>query len=682
MKIGGRAKGQSAIAASAYRSGEKLKDYETGLTSDYSRKQRIVCCGIALCENAPEEYANRETLWNAVHKVEKAKDARLWREIEVALPRELNQEEQIATVKEFVKYLTEKGMCADWAIHDSGDGNPHAHIMLTTRSILPNGKWAGKSRKVYDLDESGQRIFQKVDKTGRKQYKCHKEDYNDWNAKERVEEWRAVWAECCNARLSEQDRIDHRSYERQGKEQLPTIHEGYYARKIVSQGRHSELVSRNDEIRQQNSLLENIENQVNAIETEIQRLTIEQRNKIKLYLAKFQSIGFEFPKPDSDEYTRMFERITQELSKLPGFTFQLAQECAINRPQLYRQRAIGKTAKRLEQQLQEENISFVCSKNKDDYYYTIKFEDKKRVTQIMQQLCTPKNQPEQPVPSEKPQVQTKPISQETIDNIISLKKDYVAKYLIYCYLQATHKCLEAQSAYQIAQSRVSTFKEYSAKLRELEEQIKKTINPIKKKKLRNDYRDTYDFLEVIADRVQSALKISLAYNGQELSYQTATPEHLNAILERTYAPLHQLELASNAEIKQNELIDDLTNIKIDAEMIKSALNKFRNACAELSYCSDAERQRAFSTILSYEVPLMKFEDYPSEERQMVYSAIRDIISSLKFDTPPNSSTQAIPDSESTTAIQSEDKATYITSQAEPRQEQENQTPTLPRFRRH
>lgn len=279
VKIGGRAKGQSAIAASAYRSGEKLKDSETGLTSDYSRKQRIVCCGIALCENAPEEYANRETLWNAVHKIEKAKDARLWREIEVALPRELTLKEQLHTVQDFVKYLTKKGMCADWSIHDSGDGNPHAHIMLTTRSILPNGKWAGKSRKVYDLDENGERIFQKIDKTGRKQYKCHTESYNNWNDKERVEEWRAVWEECCNVRLSEQDKIDHRSYERQRKEQIPTIHEGYYARKIASQGRYSELVSRNDEIRQRNSLLENIENQVNAIEVEIQQLMSEQKQK-------------------------------------------------------------------------------------------------------------------------------------------------------------------------------------------------------------------------------------------------------------------------------------------------------------------------------------------------------------------------------------------------------------------
>ena len=190
VKIGSRGKGQSAVAAAAYRSGEKLTDKETGAISDYTRKGGVVFSEISLCDNAPAEYADREVLWNAVHQIEKTKDAQLWREIEVALPKELNRAEQIETVRAYVKGLTAQGMCADWSLHDKGDGNPHAHIMLTVRSIEPSGKWASKSRKVYDLDENGQRIFQKVDKSGRKQYKCHKEDHNNWNQKERVEEWR------------------------------------------------------------------------------------------------------------------------------------------------------------------------------------------------------------------------------------------------------------------------------------------------------------------------------------------------------------------------------------------------------------------------------------------------------------------------------------------------------------
>lgn len=279
IKIGSRAKGQSAVAASAYRSGEKLTDKETGLISDYTRKSGVVFSEIALCENAPSEYSNRETLWNAVHSIEKNKNAQLWREFEVALPKELNRDEQIETVRDFVNKLTEQGMCIDWALHDKGDGNPHAHIMATMRSIEPNGKWSPKSRKVYDLDENGERIFQKIDKSGRKQYKNHKEDYNDWNAKERVEEWRSAWADCCNARLAERDRIDHRSYERQGSELIPTIHEGYIARKLVKDGKSSERVQINEDIRQKNS-------QLKQINLEFKKIEIEKAPKIIEFISK------------------------------------------------------------------------------------------------------------------------------------------------------------------------------------------------------------------------------------------------------------------------------------------------------------------------------------------------------------------------------------------------------------
>ena len=279
IKIGSKSKGQSAVAAAAYRSGEKLTDKETGLTSDYTKKEGVVFSEISLCENAPSEYADRATLWNAVHQIEKNKNSRLWREFEVALPQELSREEQIATVRDFVKQLTARGMCADWSLHDKGDGNPHAHIMATMRSITEDGKWAAKSRLVYDLDEHGERIFQKVNKQGRKQYKNHKEDYNDWNAAERVEEWRAAWAECCNSRLAEHDRIDHRSYARQGVNQIPTVHEGYAARQRVADGLPSDRVQLNDEIRHRNTLLQRIATQLKSVEEEMKQLMSEQNQE-------------------------------------------------------------------------------------------------------------------------------------------------------------------------------------------------------------------------------------------------------------------------------------------------------------------------------------------------------------------------------------------------------------------
>ena len=276
IKTGGRAAGKSAVAAAAYRSGDKLIDMETGLESDYTRKSGVVYSEVSLCEHAPAEYANRENLWNAVHKIEKASNARLWREIEVALPHEFNRDEQIETVREYVKGLTDRGMCADWSIHDKADGNPHAHIMLTTRSIDANGKWAAKSRKVYDLDENGEKIYQRTDKDGRKQYKSHKEDYNDWNDKERIEEWREAWANVCNKHLSEEKKIDHRSYERQGKQQEPTRHEGYTARKIEAKGGISELCQENREIKARNDILQQIAEQLKTIGEELKQLIAEK----------------------------------------------------------------------------------------------------------------------------------------------------------------------------------------------------------------------------------------------------------------------------------------------------------------------------------------------------------------------------------------------------------------------
>ncbi len=634
VKIGGRAKGQSAIAASAYRSGEKLKDYETGLTSDYNRKQRVVCCGIALCKNALAEYANRETLWNAVHKIEKSKDARLWREIEVALPRELNQDEQIAIVREFVNYLTEKGMCADWAIHDSGDGNPHAHIMLTTRSILPNGKWAGKSRKVYDLDENGDRIFQKIDKSGRKQYKCHKEDYNDWNARERIEEWRAVWAQCCNSRLPEQNRIDHRSYERQGKEQIPTIHEGYYARKIASQGRHSELVSRNEEIRQQNILLENIENQVNAIESEMQQLALDMKkipeDRIHKFLTIVQAMGFKFPESNSAEYGKML----QDLQQLDFLSLKTAKMYAVKIPKLCYNRVIGQEyAQEFSTKLKKENIAFLKKKSDGNVYtYATNCANIGRINQIIQELRSKS----QPVIQSEPEIQ--PFSQENIEKIIQLKNDYAFKCIVYYYLKTAHISTECQKSYQHAQRIVQEFMQSAKKVQDLNEQIKRTINPFKKKRLRNEQNNAAMQLERVAHSLQSTLDIPLVYEGDDLDCYSASENHINAIIGYTKHPIRMKKDSMKSEIKQNKLIQDLMQRKITDEDVQVALKLFQSACKSVP---DAEQQKVYVTLINDKVPNFEFEvrGYLSKGRQITSENITKVVSALKPTVPLNKSEQ-------------------------------------------
>ena len=220
-----RSEGRSAVAAAAYRSGTKLTNEWDGLTHDYTRKGGVVHAEIMLPAHAPTEFADRSTLWNSVEQIEKARDSQLAREIEAALPRELSREQQLALVRAYVKdNFVDKGMCADFAIHDKGTGNPHVHIMLTVRPLKENGAWGAKCRKAYDLDENGQRI-----PDGKGGWKNHREDTTDWNDKGNVEIWRAAWAAYTNRALEAVGQpalVDHRSYKRRGIDKIPSVHLG------------------------------------------------------------------------------------------------------------------------------------------------------------------------------------------------------------------------------------------------------------------------------------------------------------------------------------------------------------------------------------------------------------------------------------------------------------------------
>ena len=125
-----RGKGKSAVAAAAYRSGEKLTNEWDGMTHDYTRKGGVVHTEIMLPPHAPPSFSDRSTLWNSVELYEKAGNAQLAREIDAALPIELSREEQIRLVREYCSsQFVSKGMCTDFALHDTDSGNPHCHII-------------------------------------------------------------------------------------------------------------------------------------------------------------------------------------------------------------------------------------------------------------------------------------------------------------------------------------------------------------------------------------------------------------------------------------------------------------------------------------------------------------------------------------------------------------------------
>ena len=214
-KIISRANGSSALASAAYRSAGRLYDERLDRHHDFSSKSGVVHSEVMLPDNAPEEFREREKLWNAVEAAEKRKDAQLAREIEFAIPRELDKAEGIELARDFVeKEFVSQGMIADlnihWEIGTDGEPKPHAHVMLTMREVDEHG-FGAKVR--------------------------------DWNRTERLEHWREAWGQHVNERLAElgiDARIDHRSFASQGIELEPQHKIGPAAQRMAAEGLEAE----------------------------------------------------------------------------------------------------------------------------------------------------------------------------------------------------------------------------------------------------------------------------------------------------------------------------------------------------------------------------------------------------------------------------------------------------------
>ena len=223
MQVISRGKGRTATAAAAYRSGEKIKDEQTGDVHDYRRKSNIYGSKILLPENAPARLGNRTTLWNEVERGEKRKDAQLSREVMLALPVELNHREKETLVSGYVQSeFVERGMIADLCFHDFDSHNPHVHIMLSMRSVDENG-------------------------FGKKQ--------RQWNHKSEIERHRKAWAAHANAALEKaghRDRIDHRSLKAQGSEREPQIHLGAKVMEMEARGIQTRVGDESRRISQEN----------------------------------------------------------------------------------------------------------------------------------------------------------------------------------------------------------------------------------------------------------------------------------------------------------------------------------------------------------------------------------------------------------------------------------------------
>ena len=200
-----RTDGRSATAAAAYRAAIQISDARTGKLHDYRRKQGVVSAVLLVPEAAPKWAHDRSQVWNAAEIAEVRKNATVAREFEIALPAELNDLQRQQLAHEFAQELVNQHGCiADVAIHQpSGGGdqrNHHAHILLSTRRLGPEG-FTDKTRELDDYS-SGPK----------------------W-----VHKWRERYAQLQNRYLQQagcEVRVDHRSYQNQGVDVLPSCHLG------------------------------------------------------------------------------------------------------------------------------------------------------------------------------------------------------------------------------------------------------------------------------------------------------------------------------------------------------------------------------------------------------------------------------------------------------------------------
>ena len=237
-----RSSGRTAVASSAYRAAEKLKDERTGLTHDFTRKDGVVHSEII---SKLDIKIDRSELWNLAEKTENRKDARTAREWVIALPDELNTEQRQNLAKDFARFLVDRyDVVADLAIHEPSKGgndkNHHAHIMLTTRkaALDPNNKLILTTKADIELSNTKRKSL------------------GMGTTQEEIKQIRETWANLANRALEQaghHQKIDHRSYADQGNDLQATIHEGSKVTQLRRQGIDTQISRFNDNVNQHNA---------------------------------------------------------------------------------------------------------------------------------------------------------------------------------------------------------------------------------------------------------------------------------------------------------------------------------------------------------------------------------------------------------------------------------------------
>lgn len=248
-----RGQGRSVVAAAAYRSGERLFDERQGRVCDYVQRHGIESKFIDAPPEAPLNLkTDRGRLWNAVDAAERRSDARTARELILALPRELDPLQRLDLVGNFVRqHVVARGLVADVAIHKpralDGGAQPHAHVLISTRTLGPAGFSKTKDRAFSDTPEA-------------------------------IAVLRSAWADAVNEALEGAglvDRVDHRSLADRGIDRPPEPKIGPVAMQVHLAGRRAYALEKVKRLRAARQDLEAYEWEVKRIEAELAHLERE-----------------------------------------------------------------------------------------------------------------------------------------------------------------------------------------------------------------------------------------------------------------------------------------------------------------------------------------------------------------------------------------------------------------------
>lgn len=262
-----RSDGRSAVAASAYRAAGKLFDERLEMMFDYTDKGGVAFTGVMAPDVAPSELQNRERLWNAAEAADKRADSRTAREVLVSLPHELSDDQRHALVRAFIaESLVGKGMIADYGIHypdaHGDDRNHHAHILVTTRRVGPEG-FGFKAR--------------------------------EWDNPDAVKALRLEWEQIQNLHLRqhlgpEAPQVTSRSLNDQGLDQEPTIHLGPAASGMERRGEASDRGDINRRVQTRNAERQTRPGQVRDLEDQMAAGRPRQAYPIDAMIREFEAI--------------------------------------------------------------------------------------------------------------------------------------------------------------------------------------------------------------------------------------------------------------------------------------------------------------------------------------------------------------------------------------------------------